>query len=87
MDKLDWNDDDIPESWKRHYLDRMTDLIDKYKPDLLYTDGHLPFEDYGLKMVAHLTHKARSCTRRYPKPSTTARRQTDCAIGHVRAGS
>ena len=32
----------------------MTDLIDKYQPDLLYTDGHLPFEEYGLKMVAHL---------------------------------
>jgi alpha-L-fucosidase len=47
IDKLDWNDDDIPESWKRHYLDRMTDLIDKYQPDLLYTDGHLPFEDTG----------------------------------------
>jgi hypothetical protein len=53
-DKLDWNDDDIPDSWKLHYLDRMTDLIDKYQPDLLYTDGHLPFEDIGLKMVAHL---------------------------------
>ncbi len=38
----------------KHYLDRMTDLIDKYQPDLLYTDGHLPFEEYGLKMVAHL---------------------------------
>jgi response regulator of citrate/malate metabolism len=37
-----------------HYLDRMTDLIDKYQPDLLYTDGHLPFEDMGLKMVSHL---------------------------------
>ena len=54
VDKLDWNDDGIPESWKRHYLDRMTDLIDKYQPDLLYTDGHLPFEDVGLKMVSHL---------------------------------
>ena len=53
-DRLDWNDDGIPNSWKLHYLDRMTDLIDKYQPDFLYTDGHLPFEDVGLKMVAHL---------------------------------
>ena len=52
--KLDWNDDGIPDSWRKHYLDRMTDLIDKYQPDLLYTDGHLPFEEYGLKMVSHL---------------------------------
>src|SRR5580704_5368372 len=54
IDRLDWNDDGIPDAWKRHYVDRMTDLIDKYQPDLLYTDGHLPFEDYGLKVVSHL---------------------------------
>ena len=54
VDKLDWNDDGIPESWKKHYLDRMTDLIDKYQPDMLYTDGHLPFEEYGMRMVSHL---------------------------------
>jgi alpha-L-fucosidase len=53
-EKLDWNDDGIPDSWKRHYLARMMDLIDQHKPDLLYTDGHLPFEDYGLQMVSHL---------------------------------
>ncbi|HWA96568.1 MAG TPA: alpha-L-fucosidase [Terracidiphilus sp.] len=53
-DNLGWNDDGIPESWKKQWLNRMTDLIDKYHPDLLYTDGHLPFEEYGLKMVSHL---------------------------------
>jgi alpha-L-fucosidase len=34
-DHLDWNDDGIPDSWKKHYLDRMTDLIDKYQPDFM----------------------------------------------------
>src|SRR5664279_1232020 len=36
IDKLDWNDDGIPDSWRQHYLNRMTDLIDKYHPDILY---------------------------------------------------
>jgi alpha-L-fucosidase len=32
---------------------RIKDLVDRYQPDLLYTDGALPFEDYGLNLVAH----------------------------------
>ncbi len=64
VDKLDWNDDGIPDSWKQHYLDRMTDLIDKYQPDLLYTDGHLPFEEYGLKMVVASLQRERAVARR-----------------------
>jgi alpha-L-fucosidase len=52
--KLDWNESGIPEWWKKHWYARMRDLVDNYKPDLLYTDGALPFEDYGLSLVAHL---------------------------------
>jgi alpha-L-fucosidase len=81
MDKLDWNDDGIPESWKRHYLDRMTDLIDKYQPDLLYTDGHLPFEDYGLKMVAHLYNVSAQLHGGRNEAVYTSKEDTDCAIG------
>lgn len=40
--------------WHRHWFDRIKDLIDKYKPDLLYSDGPLPFDRYGLGIVAHL---------------------------------
>jgi alpha-L-fucosidase len=80
-DKLDWNDDDIPESWKRHYLDRMTDLIDKYQPDLLYTDGHLPFEDIGLKMVAHLYNVSAQLHGGATEAVYTSKEGTDCAIG------
>jgi len=81
MDKLDWNDDDIPESWKRHYLDRMTDLIDKYHPDLLYTDGHLPFEDYGLKMVSHLYNVSAQKNGGVADAVYTSKTDTDCAVG------
>ncbi len=51
---LDWNESGIPDWWKRHWYARMRDLVDNYQPDLLYTDGSLPFEEYGLSLVAHL---------------------------------
>jgi alpha-L-fucosidase len=50
---LDWNENTIPEVWKRHWFDRIKDLVDQYQPDLLYCDGQLPFEDYGLNLLAH----------------------------------
>ncbi len=80
-DKLDWNDDGIPESWKRHYLDRMTDLIDKYQPDLLYTDGHLPFEEYGMRMVAHLYNVSAQLHSGNTEAIYTSKEYTDCAVG------
>jgi len=79
--RLDWNDDDIPETWKRHYLDRMTDLIDKYQPDLLYTDGHLPFEEYGLKMVSHLYNVSAQLHGGQTQAVYTSKDDLDCAIG------
>ncbi|HEY3938644.1 MAG TPA: alpha-L-fucosidase [Bryobacteraceae bacterium] len=51
--KLGWDESGIPEWWKRHWYLRIKDLVDKYQPDLLYTDGALPFEEYGLNLVAH----------------------------------
>lgn len=56
--KLDWNENGIPEAWKKHWYDRILDLIDHYEPDLLYCDGHLPFEEYGLNILAHLYNKS-----------------------------
>jgi alpha-L-fucosidase len=79
--KLDWNDDGIPVAWRRHYLDRMTDLIDKYQPDLLYTDGHLPFEEYGLKMVAHLYNVSAQLHGGKTESIYTSKEASDCAVG------
>jgi alpha-L-fucosidase len=50
---LDWNESGIPDWWKRHWFLRIKNLVDQYEPDLLYVDGALPFEDYGLSLVAH----------------------------------
>lgn len=38
----------------RHWFLRMKDAIDKYQPDLVYTDGPIPCGSYGLDIVAHL---------------------------------
>lgn len=40
--------------WHQKWFDRMKDLIDQHHPDLLYSDGHLPFGEIGLHVVAHL---------------------------------
>ncbi|MFZ1087297.1 MAG: alpha-L-fucosidase [Terracidiphilus sp.] len=76
-----WNDDGIPESWKKHYLDRMTDLINKYQPDLLYSDGHLPFEEYGLKMVAHLYNVSAQLHGGVTEAVYNSKEARDCEIG------
>lgn len=80
-DQLDWNDDGIPESWKQEYLNRITDLIDKYHPDFLYTDGHLPFEEYGLKVVSHLYNMSAQQHGGENQAVYTSKEPTDCAIG------
>ena len=48
----------VPESWKQQYLVRLQDLIDQLQPDLMYHDGVIRFERYGLKLVAHLYNRS-----------------------------
>lgn len=44
--------------WHQHWLEAVTEMIDRYQPDLLYSDGPLPFGEIGyelgLRAVAHL---------------------------------
>ncbi len=40
-------------AWHAEWLSRVTDLIDNYHPDLLYSDGGNPFGQTGRDMVAH----------------------------------
>lgn len=41
--------------WHRIWYRRIRDLVDSYKPDLLYTDGGVPFgNEVGRAMIAHL---------------------------------
>ncbi|MDI1334545.1 MAG: alpha-L-fucosidase [Lacunisphaera sp.] len=42
-----------PVWWPLEWSDRITDLIDSYHPDLLYTDGGIPFGEVGRSLAAH----------------------------------
>lgn len=37
----------------RNWLNSITEVIDMYKPDLVYSDGELPFGETGRTMLAH----------------------------------
>lgn len=41
-----------PKSWQMQWLARIQDLIEQYHPDLLYTDGAVPFGEVGRQMLA-----------------------------------
>lgn len=42
-----------PESFQIEWFNRIKDLIDSYQPDLLYSDGSLPFGKHGRELLAH----------------------------------
>ena len=67
----------MPDAWKQQWFMRIQDLIDNYQPDLLYTDGGIPFEEYGLP--ARLALLQHSGTRK--GLSTPARLRKDCETG------
>ncbi len=79
--KLDWDDNDIPVRWKQQWYLRMKDLLDNYQPDLLYTDGALPFESYGLNIVAHLYNMSAKQNSGRTQAVYNSKRQEDCANG------
>jgi alpha-L-fucosidase len=41
--------------WQRMWFERIRELVDNYQPDLLYTDGGVPFgNEVGRGLIAHL---------------------------------
>ena len=79
--KLDWNDNDIPDRWKLRWFQRIQDLVDSYQPDLLYTDGALPFEEYGLNLVAHFYNNSAAKNGGRTQAVYNSKRQEDCTTG------
>ncbi len=57
------------------------DLVDNYQPDLLYTDGGLPFEEYGLSLVAHLCNANAKRHGGKVEAVYNSKRKEDCAEG------
>lgn len=43
---------------QQNWLSCITEVIDMYQPDLLYTDGELPFGEVGRTMLAHFYNQA-----------------------------
>jgi len=78
---LEWQENWIPEVWKRHWFDRIRDLVDKYEPDLLYCDGHMPFEEHGLAILAHLYNKSAAKNGGITQAVYTSKRPEDSAKG------
>lgn len=44
--------------YQRHWFARIRDLIDQHEPDLLYSDGGVPFGAIGRALVAHLYNRS-----------------------------
>ena len=42
-----------PPEFEKQFENRMKDLLDKYHPDLYYTDGGIPFKQAGLNVLSH----------------------------------
>jgi alpha-L-fucosidase len=70
-----------PDSWKQLYFRRIKDLIDQYEPDLLYTDGGIPFDEYGLNLVAHLYNANANRNKGTAQAIYTSKGRQDCVEG------
>jgi len=70
-----------PEWWKLQYFNRVKDLIDQHQPDLLYTDGGINFEQYGLATVAELYNVGPTSASGHAQPVYFSKTITDCATG------
>jgi alpha-L-fucosidase len=70
-----------PDVWKTEYFNRIKDLIDQHQPDLLYTDGAIPFENYGLSLVAHHYNVSARAHHGKVEAIYTSKRREDCATG------
>jgi alpha-L-fucosidase len=71
----------VPEAWKQQYLLRLQDLIDQLQPDLMYHDGVIRFEQYGLKLVAHLYNRSAQWHGGNVEAVYNCKGMEDCQVG------
>jgi alpha-L-fucosidase len=71
----------MPDAWKREYVLRLQDLIDNYQPDLLYTDGPIRYEEWGLATIAHLYNRSAQRSRGAVEAVYSSKGVHDCAVG------
>ncbi|MBO9620469.1 MAG: alpha-L-fucosidase [Niabella sp.] len=77
--ELPWTEEGISEYWKQHWYERIKDLVDQYEPDLLYSDGQLPFQQYGYNLLAH--HYNKKAMGKKTQAVYTSKRSSDSAAG------
>jgi alpha-L-fucosidase len=70
-----------PEQWKLEYVRRIKDLIDQHQPDLLYTDGGIPFDEYGLTTVAEEYNLSASLHHGHVESIYNSKAPSDCTVG------
>jgi alpha-L-fucosidase len=70
-----------PEQWKLEYFRRIKDLVDQHHPDLLYTDGGIPFEEYGLSLVAEEYNVSAGLNGGRVESIYNSKIPADCAVG------
>jgi alpha-L-fucosidase len=78
---MPWNEDGISDTWKQHWLMRITDLVEQYEPDLLYCDGAIPFEERGLSVLANLYNRSAAKNGGIVQSVYTSKRAEDSQAG------
>jgi alpha-L-fucosidase len=78
---MPWNEDGISDTWKKHWSMRIKDLINQYEPDLLYCDGAIPFEEYGLNILADLYNQSAAKNGGITQSIYTSKRAEDSQVG------
>jgi len=66
---------------KRQYFLRLQDLVDQLQPDLMYHDGVIRFENYGLSLVAHLYNQSAKLARGKVEAVYNSKGVEDCQVG------
>jgi alpha-L-fucosidase len=70
-----------PVEWKWEYFLRIKDLIDQHQPDLLYTDGGIAFDEYGLSLVAELYNVSANAHGGKVESVFTGKNPSECVAG------
>jgi alpha-L-fucosidase len=70
-----------PDRWKQQYFNRIKDLVDQHQPDLLYTDGGIPFDQYGLGTVAEVYNVSEAAHSGSNQAVYFSKVDSDCKVG------
>jgi alpha-L-fucosidase len=76
-----WDQASAPLEWKQEWFSRIKDVLDQYEPDLLYTDGPIFYEEWGLGITAHLYNMSAKKNRGKVETVYTNKGKTDCVKG------